>query len=649
MSKWGLTVGVLATTGLAVLVLQGFRGAPMPAGWTTVRPPYNTTALAVQGGIVWVGGEDGVVAIDRKTAAPRRPSDGQPSLRGVRDLLVTRRGDLWIAHATGVTRYADDQWRTFGPSSTFPSGPCFALCEDRAGSLWIGRQGGLIRRRSGEFEIISSREGLPLADVETIFEDRAGDIWVGSASPVHGGLARFDGRAWRTHSTRDGLVHNSVNQITQDREGAVWIATGFASRGGANRVANGRWTSVTRRDGLAGEKVRSIFEDSSGRLWFGSEYDGVAVRSATQWAVFTPRNGLAGWEVRDITQDSDGAVWLATENGVTRIARTAAVSARTPSGGTARSVAVYTSVDQVYSEPILQRFEQATGIRVLPVYDVEAAKTTGLVNRLIAEKGRPLADVFWSGEFVQTMLLEEQGVLAAYRPPTAADVPAAYRDPHDRWVGIAGRARVLLVNTKLLPPSKHPRSLFDLLNRTYAADRVGIALPLFGTSATHAAALYAALDRSNARRFFDGLRTRGVRIVDGNSTIRDMVADGRLLFGVTDTDDACAAVKAGAPVRVVVPDQEAGGLGALVIPGTVSLVAGAPHSSEASALIDYLVTKDVEAALVDAGWSHVPTRLSSRRGGCVAMTDLRRMNVTADAVFAQLRRMKQELTQVFVR
>ena len=57
-----------------------------------------------------------------------------------------------------------------------------------------------------------------------------------------------------------------------------------------------------------------------------------------------------------------------------------------------RQVVIYTSQDQVYSEPILKGFENKTGIKVLAVYDVEAAKTVGLINRLIAEKPHPQAD-----------------------------------------------------------------------------------------------------------------------------------------------------------------------------------------------------------------------------------------------------------------
>ena len=80
-------------------------------------------------------------------------------------------------------------------------------------------------------------------------------------------------------------------------------------------------------------------------------------------------------------------------------------------------VVIYTSQDQSLSESIFQQFATETGIRVLPVYDTEAAKTTGLVNRLIEEKEHPRADVFWSSEAVQTVILKRRDVLERYRSP----------------------------------------------------------------------------------------------------------------------------------------------------------------------------------------------------------------------------------------
>ena len=61
-----------------------------------------------------------------------------------------------------------------------------------------------------------------------------------------------------------------------------------------------------------------------------------------------------------------------------------------------KEVIVYTSHDQIHSAPILNLFQAQTGIKVKAVYDVEAAKTAGIVNRLIAEKTHPRCDVFWN-------------------------------------------------------------------------------------------------------------------------------------------------------------------------------------------------------------------------------------------------------------
>lgn len=108
---------------------------------------------------------------------------------------------------------------------------------------------------------------------------------------------------------------------------------------------------------------------------------------------------------------------------------------------------VYASVDQVYAEPVLREFESLHGIKVRAVYNVEGAKTTGLINRLIAEKDRPQADVFWNGEFAQTILLKDKGVLAPYRSGAAQDFPDSSKDPEGYWTGFGGRASIRRICT----------------------------------------------------------------------------------------------------------------------------------------------------------------------------------------------------------
>lgn len=259
------------------------------------------------------------------------------------------------------------------------------------------------------------------------------------------------------------------------------------------------------------------------------------------------------------------------------------------------SVVVYVSVDQPYAEPILRDFGRRTGIKVLPVFDVEATKTTGLVNRLLAEKGRPRADVFWSSEVAQTVWLRERGIVAPYRPASAEDVPAGYRDPQGYWTGVGLRARVFLVNTDLVPDGSAPSSYLDLEDPRWFKKGLGHSNPLFGTAATQVAAFYSVLGPERARAYLARLKENGVTILDGNSVVRDQVVSGRLARGLVDTDDAEAAMREGGPVRAVFPDAHA-----LYFPGSVALVSGGPNPAAGKRLVDDLASAEVERALIEA-------------------------------------------------
>ncbi|RNC29298.1 MAG: Fe(3+)-binding periplasmic protein [Candidatus Dichloromethanomonas elyunquensis] len=316
-------------------------------------------------------------------------------------------------------------------------------------------------------------------------------------------------------------------------------------------------------------------------------------------------------------------------------------------GNTEKMVVVYTSVDQEFAEPILKKFESSTGIKVMPVYDVEAAKTTGLVNRLISEKSKPQADVFWNSEFMQTLLLKEQGVLAAYQSPAAADLPQEYRDKDHQWIAFGGRVHVLIYNTNLVPADQVPKSIYDLTGNKYGGSKAAIAYPMFGTSATHAAAMYALLGPDKAKAYFTDLKAGKVQIVDGNSVVRDLVAQGQLAMGLTDSDDALGAIEKGSPVKVVIPDQD--GIGALVTPNTVALISGAPHADTAKKLMDYLASKEVEEELMKIGFSQVSTRSLSTSISLFPQGQIQRMKVDFPSVYSQQENVKKDLTEIFVR
>lgn len=312
-------------------------------------------------------------------------------------------------------------------------------------------------------------------------------------------------------------------------------------------------------------------------------------------------------------------------------------------------VVIYTSVDQIYSEPILDQFEVETGIRVKAVYDVEAAKTTGLVNRLIAEKERPLADVWWNGEIAQTILLKQKGVLTPYDSPEAEDIPSAYVDPEGYWIGFGGRARVLLVNTELISPDDYPESMYDLTSGEYNGEEVGFAYPIFGTTATHVAALYATLGEEEGLQYFTDLRDSGVRVLDGNGVVRDLVADGELVMGLTDTDDSIGAIRKGYPVEMVFLDQGPDQMGTLKIPNTVAMVRGGPNVEEAKILIDYLLSEETVGDLVESGWFQLPLREIDVNQEYFDASSVKGMDVNYVEIYEFIEQAKREMAEIFVR
>jgi iron(III) transport system substrate-binding protein len=271
----------------------------------------------------------------------------------------------------------------------------------------------------------------------------------------------------------------------------------------------------------------------------------------------------------------------------------------------APQVVVYTSVDEVFARPIAERYTQETGIEVRLVPDTEETKSTGLLNRLIAEKDRPQADVFWSGDPVRAAVLKSKGVSAPYRSARSEGLPQEFSDPEGHWTGFSARARVLIYNRNLVPEGQEPRSVMDLLDRRFKG-KMCIANPLFGTTSMHAATLFAVLGDEKAKAFFEGFRGNGGKMLSSNGEVRRRVADGELAVGITDTDDGNVARLEKKPIGVVYPDQD--GMGTLIVPNCAVLIARGPNPEAGRAFIDYLLRPETEEALARSEAAQMPLR-----------------------------------------
>jgi iron(III) transport system substrate-binding protein len=270
-------------------------------------------------------------------------------------------------------------------------------------------------------------------------------------------------------------------------------------------------------------------------------------------------------------------------------------------------VVVYSALDSVFSEPILDDFEIETGIDVQARFDAESTKTVGLTQAIINESqaGNPRCDLFWNNEILNTLRLQQRGILEVYVAKAHAPYPENFRSATGHWHGFAARARVLIVNTNLVDEIERPDSIQDLADPKWKG-RVGIAKPLFGTTATHATCLFELWGNEKAMAFFESLRANDISIESGNKQVAVRVASGQLAFGLTDTDDAIIELEKGGSVEIIYPDSRDDQIGTLFIPNTLAIIKGAPRAAEAKRLVEYLLSPAVETRLAEGPSAQIP-------------------------------------------
>lgn len=268
-------------------------------------------------------------------------------------------------------------------------------------------------------------------------------------------------------------------------------------------------------------------------------------------------------------------------------------------------VIVYSALDREFSEPILDDLEQELQVTILTKFDQESNKTVGLVSGIIQQQERPQADVFWNNEILHTLRMEKLGLLEVYPGSNPEAFPSQFTSADFRWHGFAARARVLIVNTDLIPDQQQrPDSIYDLMDPRWKG-KCAMARPLFGTTATHAAVLISELGNEEAKKLLNGIASNAV-IEGGNKQVAVKVARGEYAFGITDTDDAMIELEQANPVVIVFPDQGQDQLGTLLIPNTLAIIKNGPNPERAKRLVDRLLRSDIEERLARGASAQIP-------------------------------------------
>jgi iron(III) transport system substrate-binding protein len=223
---------------------------------------------------------------------------------------------------------------------------------------------------------------------------------------------------------------------------------------------------------------------------------------------------------------------------------------------------------------------------------VRFAETADLAATLVEEGENSPADVFFAQEPGAIGVVAEEGLLAELPPDILRRVPAEYRDPEGRWVGITGRARVIAYGERV-ERSELPPSPFGLAAPEWEG-RVGWG-PATSSMQQFVTALRLTYGDERTRQWLEDMVANDAQDYPNNVAIRDAIANGEIDVGLINhyyVAQAIAAEGPDYPVSVYFPPR---GLGSLVLLTSAGVLESSERPEEAFEFVRSLLSDDTQA------------------------------------------------------
>jgi iron(III) transport system substrate-binding protein len=247
---------------------------------------------------------------------------------------------------------------------------------------------------------------------------------------------------------------------------------------------------------------------------------------------------------------------------------------------------VYSGRSEALIKPILDEFAERSELNV----SVRFADTTELAGTVLEEGRRPRADVFIGQDAGALARLQERGRLARY---VATKVPERFKSDVGTWTGLSARARVVIVNTELVPEAQRPRSIFDLTRRRWKGK---VAAP----NATNASwigfisEMRIKLGDDRTRRWLEAMKRNGLAVLGSHTDVRKAVGSGEFPLGLVNHYYVELEKREGSPVDAIHTDQDGAGFGTVINAASGGILKGAEHPENARKLLDFLLRADIQ-------------------------------------------------------
>lgn len=256
-------------------------------------------------------------------------------------------------------------------------------------------------------------------------------------------------------------------------------------------------------------------------------------------------------------------------------------------------ITVYSGRSEELVAPLIDRFEEATGIAV----EVRYAGSAELAATILEEGANSPADVFFAQDPASLGVVALGGYFRTLDDALLNRVDAGFSDDGGRWVGISGRARVVVYDSGKVDPETLPATEDGFTDAAWAG-RLAVA-PTNGSFLAFVAAKILIDGEAATLRWLEGIEANGAPTYPSNSVIVAAVDDGEVDAGLVNhyylfrrRDEVGDTVAAN-------HFMTGGGAGSLVMPAGAGILDSSDNSAAATEFIEFLLGEEAQAFFAD--------------------------------------------------
>jgi iron(III) transport system substrate-binding protein len=269
-------------------------------------------------------------------------------------------------------------------------------------------------------------------------------------------------------------------------------------------------------------------------------------------------------------------------------------------GGDDPGITVYSGRAKGLVGPLYERFTKDTGIKV----SVRYGESAELAAQIAEEGKRSPADVFFSQDAGALGALAKRGLLSRLPREEVGAVDARFQGRDQRWMGVSGRARVIIANRMKVPPAEVPTSVFSVTDPKWKG-RLAIA-PTNASFQAFVTAMRVKVGDARAREWLTALKANDPRIYEGNAPIVRAVNDGQVDLGLVNHYYLYELAKEIGQDKVVAENHflTGGDPGALVNVSGVGILEDSGGDKDAITFVRYLVSPPAQRYFAEATFEY---------------------------------------------